>query len=182
MKKNQTVWGIFVGKRGVELEKLNMKKGPFPPEEGEEGYIAIGWPAVGDMNMYSDYSDYWEKFQIAYPICEHRTTEQEQAIQANTAWKFAKKMKKGDWVISPCSSQGVLLIGEVLGDYESDFHGEQGFARSKWIDLVHCRKVRWHRVFLKDDPLYNKLHKIGRRTLSKLSLSVDDLHTHISAQ
>src|SRR5690606_21283877 len=92
--ENAAVWGVFVGDAGNQLENLNSQNGPFPPEPGSTGYVAIGWPAIGDLRLYeNNYPDYIEKFRIVYPH------ENERAFKttANMPWNFAHKMQDGDW-------------------------------------------------------------------------------------
>jgi len=105
-----TVWGVFVGNSGEELEVFNSQYGPFPPKKGASGYIAIGWPAIGDLRMFKDnYLDYVEKFRVAYG--EKNDTEQKFKIRANMPWNFAFEIAQGDWVICPCSVHSLLLVG-----------------------------------------------------------------------
>ncbi len=84
--KEPTVWGVFVGEKGDQLEAFNSKSGPFPPDPGTEGYIAIGWPAIGDMRLYKDnYLDFVEKFRIVYFNKDERVFK----TTANMVWNFA---------------------------------------------------------------------------------------------
>ena len=180
-KKVPTVWGMFVGEAGSQLEVFNSKLGPFPPEENSEGYLAMGWPAVGTMNMYKDnYADFSEKFRICYSWGQD--SERVVATKANMLWNFAFTMQEGDWVISPCSCHGLLLIGEVLGAYIAEFHGEYGFygktgqyGKKERPDYLHLRAVRWKYVIPKSDSRYKKLNRIGLLTLTKQNRSFEDL-------
>lgn len=170
MENNEktTVWGVFVGDNGDQLEILNSKSGPFPPEPGSEGYIAIGWPAIGDMRLYKDnYPDYIDKFRVVYPT-EH--DERTFKTTANMPWNFAYTMKQGDWVLCPSSASGYLLAGRLIGDYLPDFHNAK-----KRVDFVHLRKVKWLYVVGASDPRYEKLHRIGQLTVVRPSISSDQL-------
>ena len=110
-----TVWGIFVGDNGDQIETFNSKYGPFPPEPGTKGMIAIGWPAIGDLTMFNaDYITYVEKFRVVYG--HEGESEQTFKRRANMPWHFAFTMKIGDWIISPAAAFGLLLVGEVIGD------------------------------------------------------------------
>jgi hypothetical protein len=167
-----TVWGVFVGDNGDQLEIFNSKAGPFPPEEETEGYIAIGWPAIGDLRMFRDhYADFVQKFRVVYPDDSERAFK----TKANMPWYFAFGMKRGDWIIAPCSVHGLLLVGEVIGDYETDFHDESTLYGKKRPDFVHRRPVRWKFILPKADPRYGQLNRIGQLTVSRPHLTFDEL-------
>jgi len=169
---NPTVWGVFVGDNGDQLEIFNSKSGPFPPEEETAGYIAIGWPAVGDLRMFKDnYPDFVHKFRVVYPDDSERVFK----TKANMPWYFAFGVKIGDWIISPCSAQGLLFVGEVIGDYETDFHDEFGLYGKKRPDFVHLRKVLWKFIIPKADARFGKLNRIGQLTVSKPHITFDEL-------
>lgn len=167
-EEQNKVWGVFVGERGYLLEAFNSQTGPFPPKPNGEGYIAIGWPAVGDMRLYENkYSDYLEKFSKVYP--KNNTS------QANAAWNFAFEMRKDHWVICPSSATGYLLIGKIISDYIPDFYDEYGFRKLTDEAFLHLRKVQWLYVVSKNDPRYSKINKIGQLTITQPNISVDEL-------
>ncbi len=167
-EQQNKVWGVFVGERGYQLEAFNSQKGPFPPKPNTEGYIAIGWPAVGDMKLYeNDYMNYLSKFRKVYP---NDTT-----AQANALWNFAFEMKNDDWVISPSSATGYLLVGKIVSGYAPDFHNELGLYKSTSEVYLHLRKVQWLYVVPKNDVRYPKLNKIGMLTVSESRFSIDEL-------
>jgi predicted Mrr-cat superfamily restriction endonuclease len=167
------IWGVFVGDAGNQLVAFNSKNGPFPPEPGTMGFIAIGWSAVGDLRMYEgDYADYINKFRKIYPHNDERAFK----TQANMPWKFAHEMKEDEWVICPSSSAGYLLVGKLVDGYLPDFHDESGLFRTKErADFLHLRKVRWLYIVSDKDSRYYKLNKIGQLTVSNPSFSVDQL-------
>ena len=171
--KEPTVWGVFVGQHGDQLEAFNSRNGPFPPEPGSDGYIAIGWAALGDMRMYRDnYPDYLKKFRIMYPDENERVLK----TQANIPWNFAYVMRDGDLVMCPSSATGYLLVGTILGDYDSDFDNWESVAITKTrADLLHLRRVRWQYIVATTDPRYEKLHQIGQLTVVRPNLSAPDL-------
>ncbi len=172
------IWGVFVGDGGDQLETFNSKNGPFPPEPGTEGYIAIGWPAVGDMKLYKDdYSDYIEKFRLVYPDKNERVFK----TKANMAWNFSFKMSDGDWVMCPSSASGYLLVGKIEGDYISNFHGNKSLPKSNIRrGFMHMRKVKWLYVVSRQDRRYEKLHRIGQLTVVQPDISVADLQATLN--
>lgn len=176
-----TVWGMFVGVKGSQLEVFNSKHGPFPPEAETNGYVAMGWPAVGDMNMYqNDYEDFARKFRMIYS--GEKDSERVLSTKANMLWNFAFRMREGDWIISPCSSHNLVLVGEVIGSYKADFHGESGLYgktgshhKLDRADYLHLRAVCWKYVIPQSDPRYGKLNRIGLLTLTKQQMPLSDL-------
>ncbi len=172
-EQQSNVWTVFVGDNGDQLEVFNSQKGPFPPDPGVDGYIAIGWPAVGDMELYEgNYADYVEKFRKVYPNDNERVLK----TQANMPWNFAFSIKEGDFVICPSSATGYLLVGKILAGYMSDFHNEYGlYGFKKRADFVHLRKVQWLYIVSDRDPRYSKLNRLGQLTVSRPDISVDDL-------
>lgn len=174
-----TVWGVFVGDNGDQMEIFNSKHGPFPPAPGAEGYIAIGWPAIGDLRMFREnYPEYVERFRVQY--FEEGMAERVFKTKANMPWYFAFTMQVGDWVICPASAFDLLLVGEIIGEYESDFHDESGLYGKRRPDFVHMRKVRWNYIIERTDPLYSQLHRIGQLTVSRPDLSMNDLKKILS--
>lgn len=160
---NNVVFGCFVGERGCFLKNFNSKVRPYPPIEGDEGFIAIGWGDVGSMLIYErDYSLFESQFFKAFPSG--------QATQSGLIWKFAFEAKIGDWVICPSAATDHMLIGEIISDYLTDFDGEFGFSNYR-----HLRKVRWIYSFSKSDPRYSQLNKIGMLTFSNSRFSIDDV-------
>ncbi len=170
--KEPVVWGVFVGEHGSDLDAFNSQNGPFPPKPGTEGYVAIGWAAVGDMRMYKRrYHDFLKNFSLIYSYENNRVLN----TQANIVWNFAFEIKDGDYVISPSSHLGVVLVGLFVGDYESEFNNWQSIFPKKRNDLMHMRKVKWIKSYRKDDDAYKKLNKIGQLTLTRPSITTEDL-------
>lgn len=155
-----------MGKRGNQLRVFNSRSGPFPPKPGTEGHIAIGWPAIGDLRMWKDdYDDYVEKFRVLYKA--RKESEQKFMTKANMPWSFAFVMKKGDSIISPSSSERVLLVGKITGDYWADWADDLDLAGKKRADFVHVREVEWTHVLSNTDPRHIKLNRVGQLTISQ---------------
>ncbi|MDP1770899.1 MAG: hypothetical protein Q8L15_01340 [Methylobacter sp.] len=168
------VWVVHVGEKGYQLPSINSQKGPFPPEPSTEGYIAIGWPAVGDMNLYENcYADYISKFFKVYK--DHNTQ------QANALWNFAFEIKENDWVISPSAATGYLLIGKIISGYIPNFHNDDlGFHKTIDEVYLHLHKVEWLYVIPKKDERYSKLNKYSPLTVSQYGFSIDELKSILS--
>jgi hypothetical protein len=177
-EQKNNVWRVYIGEKGYQLPVFNSQKGPYPPEPDTEGYIAIGWPAVGDMNLYKeDYADFASKYAKVYPDNNKRVL----SINAGMIWNFAYVMKENDWVICPSSATGYLLVGQIIGEYIPDFHDELGFYKASKEVYLHLRKVRWLYVVPADDPRYSQLNKFGVLTVVQPDISIDQLKTVLNS-
>jgi hypothetical protein len=168
-KTDHEVWVCFVGEKGDALEAFNSKAGPFPPQPGTKGYIAIGWPQIGNLTMYEgNHDDYAKNFAKLYNPWGRP---QAKAIVAAMPWKFAFDMKLDDWVISPSSFHGVILIGQISGDYEANYENKLGFPERRRPDYVHIREVVWKYIVPKTDSRYPKFSGLGKLTIFKPDIS-----------
>lgn len=172
------IWNIFVGDNGAQLPAFNSQKKPFPPMHGDHGCVAVGWSAVGDMNLYKDnYQDFIQKFRIVYPHSDERAF----MTQANRLWKFAYEMVDGDLVICPSSRHETLLVGKIIGDYAPNFHRAPNLPYSNERgDFMHLRHVMWLRSFRKTEPEYNQLKGGGQLTITQSKLNVSEVLTACS--
>lgn len=172
------VWGIFVGHNGDQLKILNSKAGPFPPESEREGWIAMGYPALGDLRIFeNNYERYERAFETVYPFPGYEgQTRQSWGVRRNQAWRYLSEVSVGDAIVAPCSDLDVVLIGKITGDYRANYHNELELSERRWIDLVHFKPVVWLQTIEQSDPRYTSVNRIGQLTLSKLTLTVDDLN------
>ena len=68
------------------------------------------------------------------------------------------------------------FVGEIIGDYEPDYHDEFGlFGSRRHPDFVHMRKVLWKHVIPRADQRHDELHRIGQLTLSRPNIGFDEL-------
>jgi hypothetical protein len=170
MSEKPNIWGTFVGEGGYQLPAFNSQKGPFPPKPNTEGYIAIGWPAVGDMNLYENsYTDFRLKFSKVYPTSIPAV--------ANVVWNFAFEMKENDWVICPSAATGYLLVGKIISGYIPDFHNESGLYKFTDEVYLHLRKVNWLYIIPREDARYARLNRIGNLTVVQPNISIDTLES-----
>jgi hypothetical protein len=177
MKNTPSVYGVFVGEKGDQLRHFNEKIALFPPEPGSKGWIAIGWPALGSLDIYeNDVPRYNAAYERAYPYPEKAgQTPQAYGLRKNQAWRFAYESKSGDLIIAPCSDSNLVLVGEIIGPYASNFSNELELSEKRWIDLVHLRPVRWTHIIERRDPRYAAVNRIGQLTFSKLTMTGEEL-------
>jgi hypothetical protein len=175
-----SIWGIFVGYNGDQLKTFNSTH-LFPPEEGKTGHLAIGWGALGTLNLYREnYQAYEKAYEIAYPYPESKDqSRQAYSIRKNMAWRFAFEMQIGDYVIAPSSINDLVIIGEINGEYDGgNFHNELELIPERWVVdplLIHTRPVRWLKVIHRGDEHYSSINRIGQLTLSKLTMTHTEL-------
>jgi restriction system protein len=117
--QDRTIWGIHMG---VVHEMRPI----------QQGYIAIGWKAVGDLSQLAPNRD-------AFKAAVASTYPQEKPgavpVNAGTLFKFATEMKKGDLVVYPSKPDRMINIGTVESGYFYDPANDQG--------APNRRKVKW---------------------------------------
>jgi len=84
------------------------------PECLAGGYVAIGWPDVGDLSAYENYADFQERFRAAYlphygdsPAGKATVTR-----KAKEVWSLTK-FEPGDLVLANQGMSRILAVGEV---------------------------------------------------------------------
>ncbi|MCB5247632.1 MAG: EVE domain-containing protein [Candidatus Cloacimonetes bacterium] len=115
-----------------------------------EGYMAIGWTNLGDLEQYSSQAEVEEKLLDL--------SAQDEGKKYNDAlanWQFKTEMKPGDVVIVKKGRTTLLGYGEVTSDYYFD------------PSLDHyqkCRKVEWK---LRDE--WSVDHSLAMKTLTDIT-------------
>jgi len=113
----------------------------------DQGFIAIGWSALGDLTELSR-----EEFETKRDelLAEHNDWTKEGVEQA---WKFAQ-LREGDRVVVNHGTTKVLGVGTVTGPYyfvEGDEHGHRFPVR--WDDLTprSVKEEGWRRTLIELD-------------------------------
>ena len=95
MASNPTVWGVHMGAHVADR-----------PKEG--GYVAIGWPAMGDLKRIPPSRDAFKAVLAkAYPDKKPGAI----PVDAGTMYKFVHEIKAGDIVVYPSSLIGWSTSG-----------------------------------------------------------------------
>lgn len=142
MSEIKTIWGVHMGKH----------HGTRPIEEG---YIAIGWPKMGDLNaLANDREAYKKKLSSAYPDKKPGAI----PVDAGTLYRFKCEISLGDLVIYPSKVDRQVNIGEVIGDYEYRLNEIDSNEES---EENHRRKIKWLKSIPRTDFTQNALHEIG---------------------
>lgn len=101
----KTMWGIHNDALGAELV--------------EQGFISIGWEAMGDLRLIGDDMTRMKAaVQAAYPSKKPGAI----PVWAGVLRRFAFEMAEGDLIVAPYRPDGTLNFGVVAGPYE--YHQE----------------------------------------------------------
>lgn len=121
-----SVWLVRAGRNG-EREDLAM----------DRNLAVYGAEELPDLGKVKSKEEMVTLFRAAYADAKEGTVQ----AWAAQAFKFVRQIKKGDTVVLPLKTRGVIALGEVTGDYQ---------YRTDLGELVrHVRPVKWIR---KDVP------------------------------
>lgn len=84
------------------------------PECLAGGYVAVGWPEVGDLMAYENFAAFFERFKTAY-IPSYGDTPAGKATvtrKAKEVWSLTK-MEPGDLILANHGTSRLLAVGEV---------------------------------------------------------------------
>jgi len=137
MPSKATVWGVHMGAHVADR-----------PVEG--GYVAIGWPELGDVTEIGDTREAYKHAMIkAYPTIKPGAI----PVDAGTVFKFIHEVKAGDFVIYPSKSDRMINIGQ--------FTGQPIYAPEDPDEYPNRQKVRWLGHFPRNDFSQSALNEIG---------------------
>ena len=78
----------------------------------DQGYVAIGWTALGDLRQYADREDFKAALAKYYP----EKKEGSRPVDAGVLFRFSTEMKVGDFVIYPSKHDRMVNIGRFSGE------------------------------------------------------------------
>lgn len=137
MTAQPIVWGIHMG-------------GHVGSRPVEEGYVAIGWPELGDLRAIGPDR---EAFKAALVATGRDPTDAAVPVQAGVMWRFVHEMRPGDVVVYPSKHDRMVNIGRFndgTDHVENDPDGYPDRRRVEW--LVHLPR---------SDFSQSALHEIG---------------------
>ncbi len=84
------------------------------PECLAGGYIAVGWPLVGDLSAYENFADFQERFKAAYlpRYADSPAGKATVTRKAKEVWSLTK-VEPGDLVLANQGMSRILAVGEV---------------------------------------------------------------------
>lgn len=118
-----------------------------------EGIMAIGWDAIGDLSQFNSKSEITETMQELY------NSNSSFKNDTHTTWQFANEMKPGDIVFAKKGLHNIVGRGVVESDYI--FDDDREFNKS-------IRKVRWT-----DKGEWSITHQQAMKTLTDITRLVD---------
>lgn len=159
MTKERTVWGFHMG----------TLHGTAPISAG---YIAIGWPEIGDAGEIAANRDAFKKaYAKAIPDSKPGTI----PVSAGQIYRFAHEMQIGDLVVYPSKYDRLINLGEIVGGYE--------YAPSASTEYPHRRAVKWLRHLSREDFSQSALYEIGSAlTLFKVTSHSEEFLAALSGQ
>ena len=134
---NITIWGVHMG----------MHVGDRPIEGG---YVAIGWPALGDARQIgATRADFKQAMAQAYVDMKPGAV----PVDAGTVFKFVREIKAGDFVIYPSKSDRMVNIGQFTGLSEYNPKDPDEYPNRQF--------VKWLGHFPRNDFSQSALNEIG---------------------
>lgn len=115
----------------------------------EQGYVGIGWKAMGDFRQYPDRDTLKRALAHAYPEKKLGAL----PVDAGTLFRFTWEIREGDFVIYPSKHDRMVNIGRFVGGY---FHVENDPD-----DYHNHRKVEWLGHFPRNSFSQSALNEIG---------------------
>jgi restriction system protein len=122
VETDETVWGTHAGRTG-DAESLY-----------KVGYVAIGWPDMGDLNRLAPTRDAFKaRYAEAYPSSKPGAV----PVSAGQLFRFVHEVKTGDLVVYRSKIDNEIHIGRITGQYDHrpDLNAE----------YVNVRQVQWLR-------------------------------------
>lgn len=132
-----TVWGVHMGAHVGDR-----------PVEG--GYVAIGWPAIGDLTKISPAREAFKAALIAaYPDKKVGAV----PVDAGSMYKFLHEIQADDIVIYPSKADRMVNIGR--------FTGAAVYVEGDPDEYPTRQKVEWLKHVPRDEFSQAALHEIG---------------------
>lgn len=138
-EQEKTIWGIHAGRTG-DADSLFLKG----------GYIAIGWPQMGDlMALKKDRDDFRKKVAKTYPDSKPKAI----ITYAGELYRFVHEMKIGDIAVFPSKRDRKIHIGRIEGDYKYDPSKESAYP--------NLRPVKWLKAVPRTQFTQGALYEVG---------------------
>jgi len=124
------VWGVHMGRPGGRAMNGFAERAD---EVQRQGYVAVGWPELGDMSALMPARDdfrrsYRERFSPNQSI-------RSEAAAVGMLFRFVHEMKIGNLIATPSPTGGPIRIGRIVNHYE--------YNPGLWADYPNLRQVKW---------------------------------------
>lgn len=132
-----TVWGVHMGAHVGDR-----------PIEG--GYVAIGWPAMGDLTKIPPDREAFKTALVqSYPDKKAGAV----PVDAGSMFKFLHEIKAGDIVVYPSKSDRMVNIGRFIG--------QTSYVEGDPDEYPTRQEVDWLKHVPRDEFSQAALHEIG---------------------
>ena len=157
----------FKDKYGKDFKIWSVHGKMAPNENGrwflENGFIAIGWPDVGDLTKIKTKfkENLNEKIKQYYPAAAVVST-------YGNLNRFFKEVKVNDYVVfSPDKNSDEINIGQITGEYYYD--------DSKGPNYAHFRNVEWIKQLSRKN--YSKIFNSqkAQQSITKINKNIDKI-------
>lgn len=161
MEDDRPIWGIH----------MDWKVSGLPIAEG---FIAIGWGAMGDLSKISPSREAFKK-KVA-EVYSNNIKPGAIPVVAGTLFKFVHEMKVGDLVIYPSKSDRMVNLGTIGSEY---FH----ITKEDGLSYPNRRQVKWVRKVERPKFSQTALHEIGSAvTLFQVKNNSDEFTSAFEGQ
>lgn len=115
----------------------------------DEGYVAIGWQELGDLQQYPDRDAF--KVAIAEKIPDAKVGAQ--PVYAGILQRFTHEMQAGDIVVYPSKHDRMVNVGRLTGEF--------AHIADEADEYPNRRRVEWLGQFPRSDFSQSALNEIG---------------------
>jgi restriction system protein len=133
---SQTVWGVHMG--------VHVGARPI-----EQGYVAIGWSSMENLNQYPDRDALKTALAKNYPDRKPGS----RPVDAGVLFRFSREMKADDIVVYPSKHDRMVHIGRFTGAFE--------YIANDPDDYPNRRNVEWLGHFPRTKFSQSALNEIG---------------------
>jgi restriction system protein len=154
MPNDPTVWGVHMGHHVSDR-----------PVEG--GYVAIGWPAMGDITKLAPNRDaFKDALALAYPDKKKGAI----PVDAGSMFKFLHEIKKGDFVVYPSKADRMVNIGRFTGIAQHHEGDADEYPTRQLVDwLGHFPRDEFSQSALNEIGSFLTMFRVKRHALEFLS-------------
>jgi restriction system protein len=154
MSNDTTVWGVHMGHHVSDR-----------PVEG--GYVAIGWPAMGDLTKLAPNREaFKDALAIAYPDKKKGAI----PVDAGSMFKFLHEIKAGDFVVYPSKADRMVNIGRFKGTIQYHANDPDEYPTRQLVEwLGHFPRDEFNQSALNEIGSFLTMFRVKRHALEFLS-------------
>lgn len=149
----ENLWVVHIGQAKEVAERARA-----------EGFVAIGWTELGDLERYDTRPKMRGHFEATYPAWSPAKV----SASFGQVFRFAREMKVGDPVLLPLKAKRTIAIGRVAGPCEYWRHDHHLVA----ADRAYVRRVEWLKDAERREFSQQALYSFG----SALTVSTSNDH------